>query len=55
MKPGAGTATERLPGFEAGGGAALDLRKLHPALGGRRPNLDGPTKALFDGGDIPHI
>lgn len=57
MKPGAGTATERLPGFEAGAKVALrwtyenSIRRWEAGV----QTLDGPTKALFDGGDIPHI
>ena len=57
MKPGAGTATERLAGFEPGATVGLrwtyenSIRRWEAGV----QTLDGPTKALFGGGDIPHI
>jgi hypothetical protein len=57
MKPGPGTRTERRAGFEDGKTVKVrwsysnDLVRW-PA---GKPTLDGPTKTVFDGKDIPHI
>lgn len=55
--PGAGTATARLPGFENGSEVQISWTyqsSIRRWAGGAQ-TLDGPTKQLFDGGDIPHI
>lgn len=57
MKPGPGTATERRKGFEAG--KTVRVTWTYENTTRRWPGgvqtFGGPTKGLFDGGDIPHI
>lgn len=57
MQRGAGTATARLPGFEAGAKVAVrwTYENASRRWAGGVQTLDGPTRTLFDGGDIPHI
>lgn len=57
MKPGPGTATERLKGFEAGKTVRVDwtYRNTTRRWPGGIQTFGGPTQELFDGGDIPHI
>jgi hypothetical protein len=57
MKPGPGTATGRLAGFESGSRVSVRWtyeNSIQRWQGGQM-TLDGPTKSLFDGGDIPYI
>lgn len=56
FQPG-GPGTARRPGFEAG--KSVEIRwiyknRIRQWKGGAQ-TLDGPTKTLFGGGDIPHI
>lgn len=57
MKPGPGTATERLPGFEGDKTVSVDWTYENSTRRwpGGVQTFGGPTKELFDGGDIPHI
>ena len=57
MVPGPGTATLRRPGFEAGKSVAVRWsydNSITRWQGGAQ-TLDGPTKSLFEGKDIPYI
>jgi hypothetical protein len=57
MKPGPGTATERRKGFEAGKSVRVDW--TYDSSVRRWPGgvatFGGPTRELFDGGDVPYI
>ena len=57
MAPGGGTRTERRKGFESGTRVRVSWsyeNRIQRWEGGAQ-TLDGPTKALFGGNDIPHI
>lgn len=57
MTPGSGTSTARRKGFEAGTAVKVSWEyenKLVRWPSGA-PTLDGPSAALFDGKDIPHL
>lgn len=55
--PGPGNTSKRMTGFEAG--AEVDVRWVYEnsiqRWKGGAQTLDGPTRELFDGGDIPYI
>lgn len=57
MVPGPGVATARRAGFEDG--ETVDVRWTYENTitrwAGGQMTLDGPTKSLFGGGEIPHI
>ncbi len=57
MQPGAGTKTARRPGFEDGKEIEVTLTYENEITrwAGGTETLDGPTRRLFDGKDIPHI
>jgi hypothetical protein len=57
MVPGADAATKRLEGFESGTSVkvAWTYENQITRWAGGVQTLDGPTKALFDGKDIPDI
>jgi hypothetical protein len=55
--PGGGTATHRRAGFESGNTVQVRWtyeNSIQSWQGGTK-TLDGPTKQLFDGGNIPYI
>jgi hypothetical protein len=57
MQPGAGTQTARLPGFVAGAAAKISwtFQNATTRFPGGIQTLDGPTKPLFGGGDVPDL
>ena len=57
MQPGAGTHTARRPGFEDGKTVRVSWSYANKIVrwGGGQLTLDGPTKTLFEGKDIPFI
>jgi hypothetical protein len=57
MQPGAGSRTARRPGFEDGKTVPVSWTYSNDIVrwAGGQQTLDGPTKTLFEGKDIPHI
>ena len=57
MQPGAGTQTARRPGFEDGKSVQVTWSYSNEIVrwAGGQLTLDGPTKTLFGGKDIPFI